>query len=77
MDSRYEGSNKNTGCPKKIEPLLMRVWTEMDYRLDICRVTKGAHIESLLGRQKLRFIAQLLVYRIKDSITSGGLKKNF
>jgi hypothetical protein len=25
----------------------MRVWTEMDYRLDICRVTKGAHIESL------------------------------
>lgn len=27
--------------------LLMRVWTEMDYRLDICRVTKGAHIESL------------------------------
>jgi len=27
--------------------LLMRVWTEMDSRLDICRVTKGAHIESL------------------------------
>ena len=27
--------------------LLMRVWTEMDCRLDICRVTKGAHIESL------------------------------
>jgi len=27
--------------------LLMRVWTEMDYRLDICCVTKGAHIESL------------------------------
>ena len=46
-----------TLCPKKIVPfaafaavtrdLLMRVWTEMDYRLDICRVTKGAHIESL------------------------------
>jgi hypothetical protein len=29
----------------------MQVWTEMDYRLDICRVTKGAHIESLLGRK--------------------------
>jgi len=33
--------------------LLMPVWTEMDYRLDICRVTKGAHIESLKGRKKL------------------------
>ena len=33
--------------------LLMRVWTEMDYCLDICRVTKGAHIESLKGRKKL------------------------
>jgi len=27
--------------------LLMRVWTEVDYRPDICHVTKGAHIESL------------------------------
>ena len=27
--------------------LLMRVWTEMDYRLGICHVTKGALIESL------------------------------
>ncbi|GFX54646.1 uncharacterized protein TNCV_793321 [Trichonephila clavipes] len=26
---------------------LIRVWTEMEYRLDICRVKKGAHIESL------------------------------
>ncbi|PSN43404.1 hypothetical protein C0J52_26690, partial [Blattella germanica] len=27
--------------------MLARVWVEMEYRLDICRVTKGAHIESL------------------------------
>jgi hypothetical protein len=24
---------------------LERVWDELDYRLDICRVTNGAHIE--------------------------------
>jgi hypothetical protein len=25
--------------------LLRRVWEELDYRFDICRVTRGAHIE--------------------------------
>ena len=24
-----------------------RVWQELDYRIDICRVTKGGHIEHL------------------------------
>ena len=27
--------------------MLGRVWQEMDYRLDVCRVTNGAHIEHL------------------------------
>jgi hypothetical protein len=27
--------------------MLSRVWQELDYRLDICRVTCGSHIESL------------------------------
>jgi hypothetical protein len=27
--------------------LLISVWQELDYRLDVCRVTKGAHIEHL------------------------------
>jgi hypothetical protein len=27
--------------------MLHRVWEELDYRLDICRVTRGAHIEHL------------------------------
>jgi hypothetical protein len=27
--------------------MLQRVWEELDYRLDVCRVTKGAHIEHL------------------------------
>jgi hypothetical protein len=27
--------------------ILQRVWQELDYRIDICRVTKGGHIEHL------------------------------
>ena len=27
--------------------MLHRVWNESDYRVDVCRVTQGAHIEGL------------------------------
>jgi hypothetical protein len=27
--------------------MLERVWTEMDHRIDVCRVTRGSHIECL------------------------------
>jgi hypothetical protein len=27
--------------------MLQRVWQELDYSIDICRVTKGGHIEHL------------------------------
>jgi hypothetical protein len=27
--------------------MLTRVWNEMDYRIDICRITEGGHIEHL------------------------------
>jgi hypothetical protein len=27
--------------------MLERVWHELDYRIDVCRVTKGGHIEQL------------------------------
>jgi hypothetical protein len=27
--------------------MLQRVWQELDYRIDICRVTKGGHTEHL------------------------------
>jgi hypothetical protein len=30
--------------------MLQRVWQELHYRIDICRVTKGGHIEHLQGR---------------------------
>ena len=26
---------------------LTRVWNEMDYHIDVCRITKGGHIEHL------------------------------
>ena len=29
------------------EDMLRSVWKELDYRIDICRVTKGSHIEHL------------------------------
>ena len=29
---------------------LAGVWQELDYRIDICRVTKGGYIEHLQGR---------------------------
>jgi len=29
------------------ELMLMRVWQELEYRIDVCRVTGGAHIEHL------------------------------
>jgi len=28
-------------------PMLTRVWEELDNRIDVCRVTRGAHIEHL------------------------------
>ena len=27
--------------------MLQKVWNELDYRVDVCRITKGAHIEHL------------------------------
>jgi hypothetical protein len=28
-------------------PLLTRVWQELEYHIDVCRVTRGAHIEHI------------------------------
>jgi hypothetical protein len=35
----------NDPCLKA--PMLTRVWQELEYRIDVCRVTRGAHIEHL------------------------------
>ena len=37
-----------TGALKTIDPdMLVRVWQEMEYRFDVCLVTKGSYIEHL------------------------------
>jgi hypothetical protein len=37
-----------TGKPKKFFFVTTRdVWQEPEYRIDVCRVTRGAHIEHL------------------------------
>jgi hypothetical protein len=28
-------------------PMLTRVWQELEHRVDVCHVTRGAHIEQL------------------------------
>jgi len=30
-----------------IADMLQTVWNELDFRVDVCRITKGAHIEHL------------------------------
>jgi hypothetical protein len=43
--------------------MLHRDWDEFDYRVDVCRLTQGAHIEGLwLTREKLRQLPLLTVY---------------
>jgi hypothetical protein len=27
------------------DAMLQRVWSELDYRIDVCRVTRGGHVE--------------------------------
>ena len=36
-----------TGKLKKFLLTLTRVWQQLEYRIDVCRVTRGAHIEHL------------------------------
>jgi len=37
-----------TGCLcKQKAPVLTRVWHKLAYHIDVCRVTRGAHIEHL------------------------------
>jgi hypothetical protein len=33
-------------------PMLTRAWQELEYRIDVCRVTRGAHIEHLYLSKK-------------------------
>jgi len=39
---RHDKTNKTMTADK-----LQTVWNELDYRVDVCRITKGAYIENL------------------------------
>jgi hypothetical protein len=44
----YHGCDKGSWSSRVIDrQILQRVWQELDYRFDICRVTKGGHTERL------------------------------
>jgi len=49
--------------------MLTRVWQELEYRIDVCRVTRGAHIEYL----KLSKIFFSFPVAVKNSIKVGPL----
>jgi hypothetical protein len=40
--------NRITAAVARVDrDTLTRVWNEMDYRIDVCHITKGEHIEHL------------------------------
>ena len=41
-----EGTNQNP-IETTTADMLQTVWNELDYRVDVCRITKGARIEHL------------------------------
>jgi hypothetical protein len=44
------------------QDMLERAWRELEYRLDICRFTRGAHIECIKVSKKLQtFLFQMVV----------------
>ena len=46
-------SNRITAAVALVDrDMLTRVWNEMDYDVDVCRITKGGHIEHLWGEKK-------------------------
>ena len=43
----WDGHIVATAIGNVTQGMLERVWREWEYRLDICRVTRGAHIECI------------------------------
>jgi len=43
----YQQFNETECLCKQKAPILTRVWQEFEYRINVCRVTIGAHIEHL------------------------------
>jgi hypothetical protein len=40
--------SSNHSAVKNIDaPMLTRVWQELEYHIDVCRATRGAHVEHI------------------------------
>jgi hypothetical protein len=44
--TRHTSIQYSCSCHTRIT-MLTRVWQQLEYRIDVCRVTCGAHIENL------------------------------
>jgi hypothetical protein len=47
-------------------PMLTRVWQELEYRIDVCRVIRSAHIERL-------YLSKGFPVAVNNSINVGPL----
>ena len=45
--TRHHGTYRYSSCCHTRFNMLKRVWQQLEYRIDVCRVTRGAHIELL------------------------------
>ena len=43
----YNKKTKGHTLMEFFTAMLTRVWQQLEYRIDVCRVTRGAHIENL------------------------------
>jgi hypothetical protein len=48
LEARFIAALKNIDVP-----MLMRVWQELEYRIDVCRVIHSSHIEHLWLSKKV------------------------
>ena len=57
-------------CYEKIN-MLTRVWQQLEYRIDVCRVIRGAHIKHLWLSKKKNFFS--FPVAVNNSIKVGPL----
>jgi hypothetical protein len=65
FSKREDLRNRITAAVARVDrDMLTRVWNEMDHRINVCRITKGGYIGSLLNITKLGEFLSL--YRRKN-----------
>ena len=49
--TRHTWIRYSSSCHTRVN-MLTRVWQELEYRTDVCRITRGAHIEHSTCQKK-------------------------